>query len=226
MDDSTLKKQLRITVSKNGPYLVSGEVPIAEQTIVTDDAGDSVGWRQGKEYDPKSICALCRCGHSKNKPYCDGSHVKAGFDGTETASRAPYREQARTMEGPAIVLTDAEDLCAAARFCDRARGIWALVHDSDDPESKQIAIQEAKDCPSGRLVVWNEDGTPIEPTFEPSIGVVEGPEIGVQGPLWVRGGIPVVSNDGTTYEVRNRVTLCRCGRSRNMPFCDGSHAAG
>ena len=45
------------------------------------------------------------------------------------------------------------------------------------------------------------------------------------GPIWVRGGIPVASADGKTYEVRNRLTLCRCGRSANKPFCDGSHAA-
>jgi CDGSH-type Zn-finger protein len=61
--------------------------------------------------------------------------------------------------------------------------------------------------------------------FEPSIGVVEDPQIGVSGPLWVRGGIQVEAADGTPYEVRNRVTLCRCGASQNKPFCDGSHAA-
>jgi CDGSH-type Zn-finger protein len=33
----------------------------------------------------------------------------------------------------------------------------------------------------------------------------------------------VVSEDGTPYEVRNRQTVCRCGQSRNKPFCDGSH---
>jgi CDGSH-type Zn-finger protein len=43
------------------------------------------------------------------------------------------------------------------------------------------------------------------------------------GPLWVRGGVRVVAADGTSYEVRNRTTLCRCGHSRNKPFCDGSH---
>jgi CDGSH-type Zn-finger protein len=175
MDDSTHGNQPRITVSKNGPYLVSGEVPIAEQLIVTNEEGESVAWRRGKTYDPKASCALCRWGQSKNKPYCAGSHVKADFAGTETASKEPYVEQAETLEGPGITLTDAEALCAGARFCDRAGGIWSLVQDSDDPEAKEIAIQEAKDCPSGRLVVWNEDGTPIEPAFEPTIGVVEGP---------------------------------------------------
>ncbi|MEO5901562.1 MAG: CDGSH iron-sulfur domain-containing protein [Ilumatobacteraceae bacterium] len=44
------------------------------------------------------------------------------------------------------------------------------------------------------------------------------------GPIWVRGGIPISSSDGRAYEVRNRVTLCRCGASTNKPFCDASHA--
>ena len=62
------------------------------------------------------------------------------------------------------------------------------------------------------------DGTPIEPGFEPSIATVP------DGPLWVRGGISITTQDGYTYEVRNRVTLCRCGQSKNKPFCDGTHA--
>ena len=43
------------------------------------------------------------------------------------------------------------------------------------------------------------------------------------GPLWVTGGIPVTSPEGTPLEVRNRVTLCRCGASANKPLCDGRH---
>ena len=66
-------------------------------------------------------------------------------------------------------------------------------------------------------------GEAIEPDLEKSIVVIEYPPRGEHGPLWVRGGIPVVSADGEPYEVRNRVTLCRCGKSENKPFCDGSH---
>ena len=57
-----------------------------------------------------------------------------------------------------------------------------------------------------------------------SIGLVEDPAQGCAGPLWLRGGIPVVAADGFAYEVRNRMTLCRCGASQNKPFCDGAHA--
>ena len=68
-----------------------------------------------------------------------------------------------------------------------------------------------------------ESGKTIEPELEPSIVVIEYPPRGEHGPLWVRGGIPVVSADGKPYHIRNRLTLCRCGRSENKPFCDGSH---
>lgn len=89
---------------------------------------------------------------------------------------------------------------------------------------RAIAIEEACNCPSGRLVAWKKsDNQPIEPEFEPSISLVEDPVHHVSGPLWVKGGVPVVSHDGTPYEIRNRVTLCRCGRSGNKPFCDGTH---
>ncbi len=120
-------------------------------------------------------------------------------------------------------MTDAEPLCASARFCERAGGTWELVRQSDDTQKRKIAIQEAGDCPSGRLVAWDEHGKAIEPDLKPSIGVVENPLAGGRGPLWVRGGIPVESADGALYETRHRLTLCRCGRSSNKPFCDGSH---
>jgi CDGSH-type Zn-finger protein len=216
---------MKITVSANGPYLVEGSVPMARQTIVADDQGNSIEWQQGEEFEPKSACALCRCGHSANKPYCDGSHVRVGFDGTETASRAPYLSQADEQEGPSLVLTDAQPLCAFARFCDVAGQIWNLV-EQDGPEAARLTTEEAALCPSGRLVAWDgQTRTALEPQFEPSIGIVDDPAQGFAGPLWVCGGISVTSADGETYEVRNRVTLCRCGASNNKPFCDASHAS-
>lgn len=66
-------------------------------------------------------------------------------------------------------------------------------------------------------------GEPIEPEFEPSISLIEDPQAESSGPVWVKGGLAIESEDGTAYEARNRVTLCRCGRSNNKPFCDGTH---
>jgi hypothetical protein len=133
-------------------------------------------------------------------------------------------KKAIRLDGPGLQLTDAKDLCASARFCHRAGGIWNLLLTSDKPGDKQIAIEEAADCPSGRLIVWDKKtNTPIEPIFQQSIVLIEDPSIGVSGPIWVRGGIPIESGQGTYYENRNRITLCRCGKSNNKPFCDSSH---
>jgi len=208
---------------KNGPYIVTGSVPLSEQTIVCDQTGAAIAWQNGREYPLKETYALCRCGKSTNMPFCDGAHARAGFDGTETADRKPYLEAARRIEGPGMDLTDAPDLCASARFCRRGRGVWKLTLASDLPESRALAIEEARLCPSGRLVAWSKDGTALEPELPPSIALVIGPRPGIPGPIWVRGAIEIESADGTVYEARNRVTLCRCGRSANKPYCDGNH---
>jgi CDGSH-type Zn-finger protein len=216
----------KIEVAKNGPYLVSGGLPLSEQHIVTNAGGESLDYREGKKHPAPAQYALCRCGHSGNKPFCDGTHAKVNFDGTETASRKPYLDQTETIDGPTVRLTDAESLCAFARFCDPKGRIWNLVEQTDDPETRKIVEFEAAHCPAGRLVVWDKQtGKPVEPKFKPSLGLIEDTAKQVSGPIWVRGGIPVISADGKTYEIRNRMTLCRCGQSNNKPFCDGSHAA-
>lgn len=216
----------KIEVTKDGPYLVSGALPLAEQAIVTNAEGESIDYKEGKSYLAAQQYALCRCGESKNKPFCDGTHKKVGFDGTETASREPYLKQAVVIEGPSMLLTDQENLCAFARFCDPAGQVWNLVQQADDPETRKLVVQQAGHCPSGRLIAWDkETKKPIEPEFAPSIGLIEDTARKVRGPIWVRGGVTIVSADGEAYEIRNRVTLCRCGRSSNKPFCDGSHAA-
>jgi CDGSH-type Zn-finger protein len=214
----------RIKVSENGPYLVSGGIPILKQTIVADSEGTALAWRVEAKYQQQKKCGLCRCGQSKNKPFCDGTHVKIGFVGTETADNEPYLANPKMLDSSALTLVDTEELCASARFCHRAGGIWNLIQDSANPQTKQIVVEEACDCPSGRLVVYDKKTRKaIEPNLEKSIVAVEDPSVGVSGPLWVRGCIPVESADGKTYQVRNRVTLCRCGKSHNKPFCDSSH---
>ncbi len=158
------------------------------------------------------------------QPFCDGSHLDMRFDGTETAGHDSYAEVAVDIDGPGVKLRDARRLCAEARFCARGGGLWNLVSECGDAEKRELAEQEAALCPSGRYVLCDDSGTgEREPDLEASIALVEDPALGVSGPLWVRGGIPVVDADGVLYEVRNRVTLCRCGHSGNKPFCDGSH---
>jgi CDGSH-type Zn-finger protein len=223
--DKNPRSPAKVQVTKNGPYVVSGNLPLTREVIGADSAGDSVKWEQGRKYPAAESYALCRCGHSSNKPFCDSTHKKIGFIGTETASRAPYAEQATVIRGPTMTLTDAESLCAFARFCDPNGSVWNLVNASDDPAAKKAFVHQTCECPSGRLVAWdNATGAAIEPHYEPSIALVEDPAKECSGPLWLRGGVQVIAADGFLYEVRNRVTLCRCGASQNKPFCDGMHA--
>lgn len=218
------EQSMRIVVTENGPYVVSGGVPLTVQTIQPNQDGESWEWTPGKTFDRQDTYALCRCGHSQNAPYCDGTHAEVGFDGAETASRDPFDVQKTVLDGPTMVLDDARPFCAAARFCDAVRDIWDSIPETETPEARLRVIHQGTHCPSGRLVVRDKaTGEVFEPVFEPSIGVVQDPAENCSGPLWVRGGIAVVSQDGTGYEVRNRVTLCRCGQSKNKPFCDGTH---
>jgi CDGSH-type Zn-finger protein len=60
-----------ITIRPNGPYRVEGGVPLEGP--------------DGQAYELKPAYSLCRCGQSKNKPYCDSSHKECGFIGTEMA---------------------------------------------------------------------------------------------------------------------------------------------
>lgn len=215
----------KIIVSKNGPYLISGSISIGSQSIKTNKKGESVEWHEGDDISTSASYALCRCGQSKIKPFCDGTHKKIDFDGTETASHTTYMEQAEIIDGPHMQLGDAEHLCAGARFCDPNGKVWSQVKNSDNDEVRENFIRQVGLCPSGRLIAIDKGtGLLVEPELTQSIGVIQDPEEGCSGPLWIRGGIPVVGSDGRTYEVRNRVTLCRCGRSKNKPFCNGAHS--
>ena len=214
----------KITIQRDGPLAVTGNVPLKKEIIGIGAEDEPETWIEGEHYPQKAEYTLCRCGQSKNHPYCDGTHKEVGWDGTETASRKNYRDACDNIEGPDLILSDSPDLCAVARFCHISKGTWGLTRESDDPEKKAMAIQQAYNCPSGRLVAREKKtGKVHEPAFEPSISLIEDPQKNVSGPLWVKGGIPIESADGTPYEVRNRVTLCRCGQSKNKPFCDGSH---
>ena len=153
MKKTSEKQNAKIEITKNGPYLVTGGLPLSEQWIVTNAEGDSLDYQEKKQYPSPPQYALCRCGQSGKKPFCDGSHLKIQFDGTETASRQPYLEQAETIDGPTMRLTDADTLCAFARFCDPQGRIWNLVKQTDDPKARRLVEYEAGHCPAGRLVL-------------------------------------------------------------------------
>lgn len=214
-------KEPRIRIVKNGPYLVSGSVPLSEKLIVP--VGEGYRYEEGHALPQRESYALCRCGKTKTPPFCDGSHTPAGFDGTETACKNDYNVRAARIVGSGIDLLD-DGRCAFARFCHRDSGdAWELAADSADAFRKAEAIIAANECPAGRLTAVEKDGTVHEPVYAPAIEILQDPEEHVSAGIFVKGGIPIESADGTVYEIRNRVVLCRCGMSANKPFCDATH---
>jgi CDGSH-type Zn-finger protein len=217
-----MSKERKIIILENGPYLVEGNIPLAEKINVLE------GRRLHKFIDGRLLpqaetYRLCRCGHTTTPPFCDGSHVAINFDGTETASTASYRERAKALEGPNLTMLD-DNRCALSKFCHRKKGTaWSLTLSSNYEDCREEAIHAASDCPTGRLVALDEAGNEIENSYEPSIDIMQEPLVGVSGGIFVKGGIPLFSESGKIYQVRNRYVLCRCGKSYNKPFCDAIH---
>jgi CDGSH-type Zn-finger protein len=213
----------KIKISRNGPYLVYGRLPLKKEIIIRDNNGHSVAWQKAGKFEDKDTYLLCRCGQSSMKPYCDNAHLDIGFDGSETASIKNFSSMVEKYSGPELDLDDAVALCARASFCVPEGGTWKLTQESDDKEKKALAIKQCADCPSGRLVAREKNGKIIEPELDQELSIVEDPGKQVSGPIWVKGYVPIESAEGKEYETRNRATLCRCGQSKNKPFCDGTH---
>ena len=214
----------RIEVTADGPFLLHGGVPLRTADYVYSNEGEPMTWSFGDvdadvSDDP---VALCRCGGSSNKPFCDGTHQDRDWDSTDADQpAASYRERARHKKSPEGVdheLLDDTKLCMHAGQCGTAKtNVWKMMPATDDTETLGTVIRMVEKCPSGRLsnVIGGEV---VEPALPEAVNVVPG------GPLWVTGGLTVTTASGNDLERRNRVTLCRCGASSNKPLCDGTHA--
>jgi CDGSH-type Zn-finger protein len=198
---------MRITIRAGGPYVVAGGVPLRDA--------------DGRSVPTGPAYLLCRCGRSSTKPFCDDTHERVGFEGVETADRGSIEPRRTAYHGTEVTVLDARRLCAHAGVCtanlpqvfDVTRPRWI---DPDAASSERIADVVGR-CPSGALAYALPGGEPVEPELEPGIRCWRG------AAYIVTGAIEIVSADGGAYEPRSRVTLCRCGASRNQPFCDGGH---
>ncbi|MDH3271658.1 MAG: (4Fe-4S)-binding protein [Gemmatimonadota bacterium] len=91
---------------------------------------------------------------------------------------------------------------------------WIQPTQSSADEIAKVVGQ----CPSGALTYERRDGGPAEAVQE-EVTITAAKD----GPLYLRGTISVVDQDGRPVEARGRMALCRCGASKNKPFCDNSH---
>ena len=212
-------RDTRIKIIPNGPLRVTG-ADLCRVGIELDAHERPTAYREHGDEAHEEAYSLCRCGASANKPFCDGAHKSIDWDPAETASRTPTADRRRTVEGDGIAMTDDKGLCWHAGFCAREHGhAWDLVPAAGSPEQVEEVKGMIQACPSSRLQFHEPAGSaPIEPELPQRIAILD------DGPLYVQGGIPIEGSDGEDYETLNRVSLCRCGASKNKPYCDNTHA--
>lgn len=226
------QKRYRIEVVEGGSYDVYGDVPLVHKTQVVSEYGEPLTWKKEKVYEtPKSgekdHYSLCRCGHSKDKPFCDGTHFEIDFEGKETAETSLTSQRQYVNEGEGLVVKRDGYLCMLSGYCgNRKTTIEGMMDQTSEPAVRAEIIAMIERCPSGTytysMALGEED---IEPDLPVQIAATteitsDGP---IEGSLWVTGNIPVERADGKPFETRNRVTLCSCGHSCQKPLCDGSH---
>jgi CDGSH-type Zn-finger protein/ferredoxin len=162
---------------------------------------------------------LCRCGASKNKPYCDGSHNAVGFSGKRLrrSGRSPSE-----FVGKEITVVDDPSLCAHAGACVKgAPGTFftkeagrRVSHPDDSPAEQVIAT--IRKCPSGSLLYK------LRGKLADGYSTETGVRVERDGPYHVSRA---KLNGGVRPATEDHYTLCRCGASLNKPFCDGAHAS-
>jgi CDGSH-type Zn-finger protein/truncated hemoglobin YjbI/ferredoxin len=205
----------RIQSSANGPYLVTS-------------AGNLRNWL-GEPIPTRPQMALCRCGESSLKPFCDGTHAQIGFSDAKDPKRVPDRRD--TYVGQQVTIFDNRGTCQHSGFCsDRLATVFRTDQDPFVAPSggrMDEIIRAVRACPSGALSyaidgVEARDSVDHHGRREPTIEVTK------DGPYRVRGGIDLLDADGND-ELRNagaskeHYALCRCGHSLNKPLCSGMH---
>jgi CDGSH-type Zn-finger protein len=227
-NDDITKPKRQIEISADGPYTVFGDIPLIRKVQVVSEMGEPLTWKKQVGIETASEYCLCRCGHSEDKPFCDGSHNLIDWDATEKAPTGPSEHRrAELLKGTQLTVHFDLDLCTESGYCgNRNFSLLEGTLDTNDIEKRTITIHMVEHCPSGALTYQLAgDQADVEADLPEQIAVTteitsEGP---IEGPLWVTGGIPVIRSDGQPLETRNRVTLCNCGRSQTKPLCDGSH---
>jgi CDGSH-type Zn-finger protein len=194
-----------IECKPDGPYLVRN----------LEDLRD---WR-GERIETKAVMALCRCGGSANKPFCDGTHQKNGFSGANLADRSA--DTVQSYQANRITIHDNRSICAHAGHC--TDGLASVFKYKSEPWIDPAAgaveeiIQTIRRCPSGALSYTLDDIRGGDQPREPSITLTK------DGPYAVTGSVQLLDQSWAQSASTGHYTLCRCGGSKNKPFCDGAH---
>ena len=201
----------KIACLPNGPYYLLNDPAPAPVPNLRRASGDACATARG--------VALCRCGGSKNKPFCDGTHSTIGFSDRRISDGSKDRRE--SYAGKGITIFDNRGICAHAGYC--TDGLKAVFRMREEPwidpggAAVREIVETIRKCPSGALSYAIDGVEAAPPERAPMVTVTD------HGPYAVTGGIELLGvkfGDGASTE---HYTLCRCGASKNKPFCDGSH---
>ena len=195
-----------IECKPNGPYLVKN----------LEDFRNS----QGERLPTKPVLALCRCGGSANKPFCDGTHQKNGFSDAKQVDGSTDQRQSYSAKS-GITIHDNRSICAHAGYCsDHLASVFRYESEPwIDPAggSVEAIVETIRHCPSGALSYTVDSVEGPDERVDPAIKVTK------DGPYAVVGAIELLEQSWGQGASKQRFTLCRCGGSKNKPFCDGAH---
>jgi CDGSH-type Zn-finger protein len=198
------QKKPNIKPTPNGPHLVNDLKSFAN--------------RKGP-IETEETMALCRCGGSANKPFCDGTHAKIGFSSEKLEGRVEDKRD--NYVGEKITIHDNRGICAHAGRCtDGLASVFRLKEEPwihPDAASRDEIIATIQQCPSGALSYSIDDVEHRDREGEPTIFVAP------NGPYVVSGEPDLLDTPRGEGASKEHFTLCRCGGSKNKPFCDGTH---
>lgn len=204
-EQAKAEKKPGIEATKNGPYMARNLKNLRNS--------------KGVFLETAPVMALCRCGGSGNKPFCDGTHARIGFSGEKKEERVP--DKMDDYEGEKITIHDNRGVCSHIGHCtEKLPKVFKMKAepwiDPNGDDQKKIG-KIIRMCPSGALS-YSEDGK-LHKNYprEPEVFV------GRNRSYHVVGFIELKDPDGSKPESKEHYTLCRCGHSRNKPFCDGTH---
>jgi len=210
-----------IAPARNGPYLVTNvttvRTPLGEPLPVTPQL------------------ALCRCGGSATKPFCDGTHAASGFTDDKDPNRVP--DQRDTYPGQQVTIFDNRGICQHSGLCtDRLPIVFRAGQEPFvAPSGGRLdeIVRAVRDCPSGALSLAFDsadsrdearDLVDWHATRERAIEVTQDGPYRVTGGIGLTdaalggGGVPRAAGSS-----REHYALCRCGHSQDKPFCSGMH---
>jgi len=214
-----LKEKPKILTLPNGPYYLINEMEPKVVENLRNSNGESLSTIRG--------IALCRCGASKNKPFCDGTHGIIRFSNNDTEVTETghiVKDKRKTYAGKKIIIHDNRKICSHAAECvNNLPSVFKFdARPWIDPEAATLeeSINTIRKCPSGALS-YSIDGVEYKDQNERKPMVT----VSKEGPYIITGGVELIGDnlqfgDGASKE---HYTLCRCGASRNKPFCDGMH---